>query len=244
MFGLNDKIALVTGATGGIGLEIVNKYLAAGAKVIATGRDEAKLAELFGHDNRVSTLKCDLSKPDQIETMYEAALTKLGRIDILVSNAGITKDNLMLRMSLADFEEVMMLNAGACFLLNKLAIKSMMRERWGRIINISSIVAFMGNAGQVNYTASKAAIVAMTKSLAREVASRNITVNAIAPGFIKTKMTDVLSDAIKESLVKNIPLGEIGLPDDIAYGAVYLASNEARYMTGQTLHINGGMYIG
>ena len=233
----------MTGATGGIGLEIVNKYLSAGAKVIATGRDEAKLAELFANNDRVTTLKCDIAQPDQIEAMYESALAKFGKIDILVSNAGITKDNLMLRMSFEDFEEVMRVNAGACFLLNKLAMKSMMRERWGRIINVSSVVAFSGNAGQVNYAASKAAIIAMTKSLAREVASRNITVNAIAPGFIKTKMTEVLSSAIKEAIVKNIPLGEIGVPEDIAYGAVYLASNEARYMTGQTLHINGGMFI-
>lgn len=244
MFSLNDKIALVTGATGGIGHAIVSRYLEAGARVIAVGRNLEKLTSLFEREERVFSLQCDLAQPEQIEAMYESAAAKYGKIDILVSNAGITKDNLALRLSLEDFEEVMKVNAGACFLLNKLAVKSMMKERAGRIINISSVVAFMGNAGQVNYSASKAAIIAMTKSLAREVASRNITVNAIAPGFIDTKMTAVLSDTIKASVIKNIPLGEIGAPEDIAYGAVYLASQEARYMTGQTLHINGGMFIG
>jgi len=242
MFDLKGKVALITGASGGIGQEIAKKFLDAGAYVIATGRDESKLSKLFSGDN-VAIIKCDLSDQAQIGAMYEFALAKFGKIDILVSNAGITKDNLSLRMSFEDFEEVMMVNAGACFALNKLAVKSMMKQRWGRIINISSIVGVMGNAGQVNYSASKAAIIAMTKSFAREVASRNITVNAIAPGFIKTQMTDVLSDAIQESLVKNIPLGEIGKPEDIAFGAVYLASDEARYMTGQTLHINGGMLM-
>jgi 3-oxoacyl-[acyl-carrier protein] reductase len=243
MFDLQNKVALVTGATSGIGLEIVQKYLECGAWVIATGRDGEKLQSLFDNNKQVFPLVCDLSRQEEVESMYDSALEKFGRIDILVSNAGITKDNLALRMTASDFADVMQVNAGACFLLNKLAVKSMMKARYGRIINISSVVAFTGNAGQVNYSASKAAIVAITKSLAREVASRNITVNSIAPGFIQTKMTDVLSDEIKDSILKNIPLGCMGLPRDVAYAAVYLASDEARYMTGQTLHINGGMFI-
>ncbi len=243
MFDLKGKTALVTGATGGIGREITERFLEAGANVVATGRNKKKLIELFGNKANVACITCDLADHTKIESVFDDANSKFDGIDILVSNAGITKDNLALRMSFEDFEEVMLVNTGATFLLNKFAIKAMMKKRWGRIINISSIVAFTGNPGQVNYTASKAAIVAMSKSFAKEVASRNITVNVIAPGFIQTPMTDSLNETLKESLIKNIPIGSIGEARDIASGAVYLASNEAKYITGHTLHINGGMYM-
>ena len=244
MFDLSGKKALVTGASGGIGEQIVKTLSAQGAKLAISGRNEEKLQKLAFEIGGAEIIAGDLGNKEDVLRIYQVAEEKLEGIDILVCNAGLTKDGLVLRMSEEDFSQVLDVNLKSTFLLNKEAIKKMMRRKFGRIINIASVVAFSGNPGQANYVASKAGMVGMSKSLAQEVASRGITINCIAPGFIATNMTDILNDTQKESILKNIPTGKMGLPSDIAAGVVYLASNEGGYVTGTTLHINGGLYTG
>ena len=244
MFDLTGKNALVTGATGGIGKEIVANLVAQGAKVIITGTRENVLQEIKQNfTNSVDYIVTNLSDSTMVANLFDDAEKLLGQIDVLVCNAGITKDTLAMRMSDEQWQEVMDVNLTATFKLNRAAIKKMMKRRDGRIINISSIVGVTGNAGQANYVASKSGMIGMSKSLAQEVAARGITVNCIAPGFIATPMTDVLNDKVKEGILSKIPAGKMGVSSDIASGVVYLASKEAAYVTGQTLHINGGMYM-
>ncbi len=242
MFDLTGKTALVTGATGGIGGAIAKAMHAQGATVILSGRNQGKLDELAAElGERVHTVACDLSNLDSIDSFAAEAEAKTGQIDILVNNAGITRDGLMMRMSDEDWQSVINTNLTSAFKLSRAIMKGMMKRRYGRIMSVASIVGAQGNAGQANYAASKAGLIGMSKSLAMEVAPRGITVNTIAPGFIVTPMTDVLPDAVKEALLGQIPAKKLGTSEDIAAGAVFLASEEAGYMTGQTLHINGGM---
>jgi len=242
MFDLSGKTALVTGATGGIGAAIARALHKAGATVAISGTRanvlEALKVEL---GERVHVLPCNLSDAADVEKLVPAAEAALGGLDILVNNAGITKDNLAMRMKDEDWNAVIDVNLTAGFRLARAAMRGMMKKRWGRMINITSVVGVTGNPGQANYVASKAGIIGLTKSLAQELASRNVTVNAVAPGFIATPMTDVLNDKQKEGILAKVPAGRLGSPDDIAVAVLYLASEEAGYVTGQTLHVNGGM---
>ncbi|MBI2233792.1 MAG: 3-oxoacyl-[acyl-carrier-protein] reductase [Micavibrio aeruginosavorus] len=242
MFDLSGKTALVTGATGGIGNAIAKALHAQGAVVGISGRNEAKLNELAAElGDRVHVLPADLGDLTQIDALVKAATEAMGKIDILVNNAGLTKDNLSLRMKQEEWDEVIRVNLTATFLLAQACQRGMMKARWGRVINISSVVGTTGNPGQCNYVASKAGLAGWTKAMAAEIASRNVTVNCIAPGFIATPMTDVLTDDQKTKINSTIPMGRMGTPDDIAAACVYLASEEAAYVTGQTIHVNGGM---
>ena len=242
MFDLTGKTALVTGATGGIGGQIAKDLAANGAEVIITGRNETTLSKLANELGvKAKTIACDLSKQSEVETLIAKAEEKAGKVDILINNAGLTKDTLMMRMRPEDWDEVLNVNLKAAFILSKDAVRGMIKRRFGRIISISSIVGVMGNAGQANYAASKAGLIAMSKSLALEVASRGITVNCIAPGFIATRMTDTIPEAARDALIAKIPAVRLGMPSDIAAAALFLSSDEASYITGQTLHINGGM---
>ena len=245
MINLENKRALITGATGGIGSEIAHTLHRLGCEVVITGtRVELleKVAATCG-DAKIHVLPCNLANRDEANTLFERAEDNFGPIDILINNAGMTRDGLIMRMRDEDFEEVININLTAVFRLCRSAVKSMLRRRKGRIINVSSVVASSGNPGQANYVASKAGIIGLTKSLALEVGSRGITVNAIAPGFIKTPMTDKLTDEQRLAIAQRIPLARFGEPEDIANAAAYLASDEAAYITGQTLHVNGGMYL-
>ena len=242
MYDLNDKSALVTGASGGIGSAIARKLHAAGAKVALSGtRQEPleRLAEELGE--RAYILPCNLSDMAAVEVLPKQAIETLGSLDILVNNAGITRDNLFMRMSDEEWQSVIDVNLTATMKLCKGALRGMMKSRWGRIINISSIVGATGNPGQGNYAASKAGMVGMSKSLAYEVASRGITVNVVAPGFIATAMTDKLADDRKEAILAQIPAGRMGAAEDIASAVAFLASEGSGYVTGSTLHVNGGM---
>ena len=242
MYDLNDKSALVTGASGGIGSAIARKLHAAGAKVALSGtRQEPleRLAEELGE--RAYILPCNLSDMAAVEVLPKQAIETLGSLDILVNNAGITRDNLFMRMSDEEWQSVIDVNLTATMKLCKGALRGMMKSRWGRIINISSIVGATGNPGQGNYAASKAGMVGMSKSLAYEVASRGITVNVVAPGFIATAMTDKLTDDRKEAILEQIPAGRMGAAEDIASAVAFLASDGSGYVTGSTLHVNGGM---
>ena len=244
MFELKGKAALVTGASGGIGYEIAKQLIGQGAKVVISGTRQEKLAEIqkeFGEE-KCTYVVCDLSQEDHVEHFFEQAEKLAGQIDILVCNAGITKDSLALRMKNEDFDQVINVNLRSTFILNRNAIKKMVRRKHGRIINIASVVGFTGNPGQVNYVASKAGMVGMSKSFAQEVATRGITVNCVAPGFIATPMTEVLNEKQEGEILSSIPAGKMGAPEDIANGVVFLASDEASYVTAQTLHINGGMF--
>ena len=244
MFDLTNKIALVTGATGGIGRSIVKDFIASGAKVVAVGRNQEKLKELnneFGE--MVFTMECDFNDKSQVSFLFENAEKEYGNIDILVCNAGITKDNLALRLKDEDWDGVIEMNLNSTFRLNRSAIKSMMKRRYGRIINISSVIGLSGNAGQANYAASKAGIIAMSKSLAKEVAARGITVNCVAPGYIDTPMTQVLNDDIKNNIISHIPAKRIGIPKDVSSAVIFLASDESSYINGHTLNVNGGMLM-
>jgi 3-oxoacyl-[acyl-carrier protein] reductase len=244
MFNLTGKLALVTGATGGIGQSIVKALVNQGAKVIMVGRNEEKLQNLKQElSDKVYSLICDFNDDSQINSLIENAEKQFGNIDILVCNAGITKDNLALRIKDEDWDIVIQMNLTSTFKLNRAAIKSMMKRRYGRIINISSVIGLSGNAGQSNYAASKAGIIAMSKSIAKEVASRGITINCVAPGYIDTPMTEVLGDDIKNSIIAHIPLGRIGTPQDVANTVLFLASDESSYVTGHTLSVNGGMLM-
>ena len=242
MYDLNDKSALVTGASGGIGSAIARKLHAAGAKVALSGtRQEPleRLAEELGE--RAYILPCNLSDMAAVEVLPKQTIETLGSLDILVNNAGITRDNLFMRMSDEEWQSVIDVNLTATMKLCKGALRGMMKSRWGRIINISSIVGATGNPGQGNYAASKAGMVGMSKSLAYEVASRGITVNVVAPGFIATAMTDKLADDRKEAILAQIPAGRMGAAEDIASAVAFLASDGSGYVTGSTLHVNGGM---
>jgi 3-oxoacyl-[acyl-carrier protein] reductase len=242
LFNLEGKRALVTGASGGIGQAIAKLFLAQGARVALHGTNAEKLAKLqaeLGADT--VAVAANLSDPKGAEELFKNAETALGGIDILVNNAGITRDQLSMRMTDDDWQSVIDVNLTSAFKLARAATKGMMKSRWGRIITITSIVGTTGNPGQANYAAAKAGLVGMSKSLAAELSSRNITVNCIAPGFIATPMTDVLTEDQQKAIFGRIPAGRMGTPEEIAAGALYLASTEAAYVTGQTLHINGGM---
>ena len=243
MFDLAGKTALVTGASGGIGSAIARQLHARGAAVVLSGtRSEALESLKSEFAERVHVAPCNLADTGSVEALPKAAEAVAGApIDILVNNAGITRDNLFMRMKDDEWEQVLAVNLGAVFRLSRGVLRGMMKKRWGRIISITSIVGVTGNPGQGNYAAAKAAIIGMSKSLAAEVASRNITVNCVAPGFIVTAMTDALSEDQKSALLGRIPAGRMGEPKDVAGAVVYLASEEAGYVTGQTLHVNGGM---
>lgn len=246
MFELNGRNALVTGATGGIGEAIARQLHKAGATVAISGRQVEKLDKLAAElGDRVHVTPCDLGDRAQVGKLIDGAIAKLGRVDILVNNAGLTKDNLFMVMKDEQWDDVIAVNLTSTFMLMRAAARAMMRSKtgYGRIINISSVSGVLGNPGQANYAASKAGMIGMTKSLAREVGSRGITANCIAPGFIKTAMTDALNEKQTEEISKMIPAQRFGDPDDIAMGALYLASDAAAYVTGQTLHINGGMLM-
>ena len=242
MFNLTDKNALVTGASGGIGGAIARALHAAGARVGLSGTRAGALDALAGElGDGAFAVPADLSSANGAKTLVKDAEAALGGIDILVNNAGLTRDQLAVRMSDEDWQMVLDVNLTAAFRLSRGCLRGMMKKRWGRIVSVTSIVGISGNPGQANYAASKAALIGMSKSLAQEVASRNITVNCVAPGFIDTPMTEGLSDEQKHNLTARIPAGRLGEPADIAGARVFLASDEASYVTGQTLHVNGGM---
>lgn len=242
MFDLTSKTALITGASGGIGGEIARALHAAGATVALSGTRTEPLEALAADlGDRTHVLPCNLSDPEAVAALPKQAADAMGSVDILVNNAGITRDNLFMRMSDDEWQSVIDVNLTATFKLCKGVLRGMMKARWGRIVNISSVVGATGNPGQGNYAAAKAGMVGMSKSLAYEVASRGITVNAVAPGFIATAMTDKLTDDQKSAILTQIPSGRMGTPEEIAAAVLYLASPEAAYVTGTTLHVNGGM---
>jgi 3-oxoacyl-[acyl-carrier protein] reductase len=242
MFELAGKKALVTGASGGIGGAIATALHRQGAIVAISGTRRDTLEQRAGElGEGVHVLPCDLADKQAVETLIPSAEAALGGLDILVNNAGITRDGLFLRMKDEDWDDVLAVNLTAAFRLCRAAVKGMMRRRYGRIINITSVVGVTGNPGQANYTAAKAGMIGMTKSLAAEVASRTVTVNCVAPGFIASPMTDALNDKQKETILANVPAGRLGSGEDVGAAVVFLASAEAAYVTGQTLHVNGGM---
>ena len=242
---LNKKNIIVTGASGGIGNAIVEKLYEQGGNVLATGTREEKLQELKDKFKNIKILKFDISNHDKIEEFINNATNELdGSLDCIVNNAGITKDNLTIRMSIDEWSKVIDINLTSTFLMSKFAIKKMLKNKAGKIINITSVVGHTGNVGQANYTASKAGIVAMSKSLAIEYAKKNINVNCISPGFISTAMTDAIDEKFKESIISKIPANRLGKPEDIANAVLFLASSGSDYINGETLHVNGGMYLG
>ena len=244
MSNLNKKNIVVTGATGGIGKSIVQKLDSVGANILASGTKQEKLDELKMKFNNLKILKFDISKIDEIEKFIEDAASLLGgQLDCIVNNAGITQDNIALRMSLDEWRKVIDINLTSTFLLNKFAIKKMLKNKSGKIINITSVVGHTGNLGQANYTASKAGIVAMSKSLAMEYAKKNININCISPGFIKTAMTEKIDDKFKETIISKIPSAKLGEPEDVANAVIFLASDQSDYINGETIHVNGGMYM-
>ena len=244
MSSLNKKNIVVTGATGGIGTAIIQKLDSVGANILASGTKQEKLDELKVKFDNLKILKFDISKIDEIEKFIEDAANLLGgNFDCIVNNAGITQDNLAIRMSLDEWRKVIDINLTSTFLLSKFAIKKMLKNKSGKIINITSVVGHTGNLGQANYTASKAGIVAMSKSLAMEYAKKNINVNCISPGFIKTAMTEKIDDKFKETIISKIPSAKLGEPEDVANAVIFLASNQSDYINGETIHVNGGMYM-
>jgi 3-oxoacyl-[acyl-carrier protein] reductase len=247
MFSLKDKVALVTGASQGIGRDTALALAEAGAKVAVAARTEEKLAALVSDIAAAGgtslAVKMDVADAEQVKAGFKQALEKFGRLDILVNNAAITRDGLAMRMKADDWEAVLRTNLTGAHLCIQQALPTMMKARAGRIINISSVVAQSGNAGQANYVAAKAGIIGLTKAIAIEMASRNITVNAVAPGFVETPMTDALPDKVKEELKTRIPLGRMGSARDVAVAIVFLASDEAGYITGHVLNVNGGMHL-
>jgi 3-oxoacyl-[acyl-carrier protein] reductase len=247
MFSLKDKVAVVTGASQGIGRDTALALAQAGARVVVAARNEEKLAalvsEITAASGKAFALKMDVADADQVKAGFKQIIEKFGRLDILVNNAAVTRDGLAMRMKKDDWDAVIQTNLTGAHLCIQQVLPTMMKARAGRIINISSIVAQMGNAGQANYVAAKAGVIGLTKAIAIEIASRNITVNAVAPGFIATPMTDVLSDEVKEALKVRIPLGRMGSPRDVASAIVFLASDEAGYITGHVLNVNGGMHL-
>jgi len=240
---LENKKIIVTGASGGIGNSIVEKLNDCGANVLASGTRSEKLEELKSKFNKIKILKFDISQSDKIEEFIDNAANELGGLDCIVNNAGITQDNLAIRMSIDEWKKVIDINLTSTFLMSKFAIKKMLKNKKGKIINITSVVGHTGNLGQANYTASKAGLVAMSKSLAIEYAKKNINVNCISPGFIKTAMTDKIDEKFKEVIVSKIPSARLGEPEDIANAVLFLASENSNYINGETLHVNGGMYM-
>ena len=241
---LKENNIIVTGATGGLGNSIIKKLYDAGANILATGTKNEKLEELKKKFENIKVLKFDISETNNLENFIEDATKQLGgRLDSLVNNAGITQDNLAIRMSIEEWKKVIEINLTSTFLISKFAIKKMLKNKKGKIINITSVVGHTGNLGQTNYTASKAGIVAMSKSLAIEYAKKNINVNCISPGFIKTAMTDKIDEKFKEVIISKIPSARLGEPEDVANAVIFLASSHADYINGETLHVNGGMYM-
>jgi len=244
VFDLNGKKALITGASGGIGQEIAKALSNFGAEICISGRNEEKLTLLKDSlDSQCHIIRCDLSKEDDVINLVKEAEDCMGTIDVLINNAGITKDNIFLRMSDEEWDQVYKTNLYSTFKILKLVTKGMVKRRYGRIVNISSVVGVTGGAGQANYASSKAGIIAMTKSLSQEFATRNITLNCIAPGFIETNMTSGLDEKRKEAILKSIPANRFGLPEDLSSAVIFLVSEESSYITGQTIHINGGLYM-
>ncbi len=244
MMNLENKKIIITGATGGIGNSIVKSLSDAGAKILATGTRLEKLEELKSKFKNTDILKFDISKGDEIEEFIENATKQLGGgLDCLINNAGITQDNLAIRMNIDEWKKVIDINLTSTFLLSKFAVKKMLKNKYGKIINITSVVGHTGNLGQANYTASKAGIVAMSKSLALEYAKKNININCISPGFIKTEMTDKIEEKFKEAIISKIPSSRLGEPEDVANAVLFLASDQSNYINGETIHVNGGMYM-
>tara|TARA_Y100000591_G_scaffold266755_1_gene240629 strand:+ start:201 stop:938 length:738 start_codon:yes stop_codon:yes gene_type:complete len=244
MIDLKGKNIIVTGASGGIGNSIISKLNNSGANILASGTKKEKLNDLKNNFKNIKTIPFDISKSEKIEEFIENATKELGgSVDCLVNNAGITQDNLAIRMSLEEWQNVININLTSTFLMSKFIIKKMLKNKYGKIVNITSVVGHTGNLGQANYTASKAGIIAMSKSLAIEYAKKNINVNCISPGFIKTAMTDKLDDKFKEAIISKIPSARLGEPDDIANAVLFLCSNHSNYINGETLHVNGGMYM-
>lgn len=248
MSDLTGKTAIITGASRGIGAEIAKRFAQAGAKVVVNysgsqEKAEAVVASIKENGGEAIAVKANVSDAESVKAMVEEAMAAFGTVDILVNNAGITRDNLMMRMKDDEWDDVINTNLKGVFVCTKAVTRQMMKQRSGRIVNIASIVGVMGNAGQANYVASKAGVIGLTKTTARELASRGITANAVAPGFITTDMTDALNDEIQQSMMAQIPLGRFGKPEEVAKAALFLASDEASYMTGQTLHLDGGMVM-
>ena len=241
---LKENNIIVTGATGGIGNSIIQKLYDAGANILATGTKDEKLQELKKKFQNIQTFKFDISQTENLENFIEDATKKLGgKLDCIINNAGITQDNLAIRMSIEEWKKVIDINLTSTFLISKFAIKKMLKNKKGKIINITSVVGHTGNLGQSNYTASKAGIVAMSKSLAIEYAKKNININCISPGFIKTAMTDKIDEKFKEVIISKIPSARLGEPEDVANAVIFLASSYSDYINGETLHVNGGMYM-
>jgi len=245
---LAGRVALITGASQGIGRACALKLAQAGAMVAVAARSQEKLQELVAEiehaGGKAAAFPLDVADEEQVKSTFKAVISQFGKIEILVNNAGITRDQLILRMKRADWDAVLNTNLTSAYLCTQQAIGSMLRQRWGRIVNITSIFGEIGQAGQANYTASKAGLIGLTKAIAREVASRNITCNAVAPGFIETAMTTDLSPELKETALSHIPLGRVGTVEDVAYAVRFLASEEAAYITGHVLDVNGGMHMG
>jgi 3-oxoacyl-[acyl-carrier protein] reductase len=245
---LKGKVAIVTGGSRGIGRAIATTLAAAGATVVVNYKGNQSAADevvraIEAAEGQSLAVQADISKPDEVERLFKTTLDRYGKIDILVNNAGITRDTLLLRMKEEDFDAVLDTNLRGVYLCTKAALRPMTKARGGRIVNITSVVGLMGNAGQSNYAAAKAGIIGFTKSTAREMASRNITINAVAPGYVETELTGVLSDQIRTAILENIPLGRLGTPQDIANVVCFLASDQAAYITGQTLTVDGGMVM-
>ena len=243
MINFDNKKIIITGATGGIGNELVKKFISLKGKVLATGTNNEKLEKLKKEYPDIEILKFYISKHSEIENFIEDASLKIKGLDILVNNAGITIDNLSLRMKNEEWKKVIDINLSSTFFICKYGIKKMLKNKFGRIINITSIVGHTGNIGQANYTASKAGMIAMSKSFALEYAKKNITINCVSPGFIQTAMTDKISDEIKKTLMARIPMNKLGNGEDISNSVAFLASDAASYITGETIHVNGGMYM-
>ena len=244
MSNLENKNIIVTGASGGIGNAIIKKLNETGANILASGTRIKKLEELKKKYEKIKILKFDISQSEKIEEFIENATNELGgSLDGIINNAGITQDNLAIRMSLEEWQKVININLTSTFLLSKFAIKKMLKNKSGKIVNITSVVGHTGNLGQANYTASKAGIVAMSKSLAIEYAKKNININCISPGFIKTAMTDKIDEKFKEVIISKIPSARLGEPDDIANAVLFLSSDQSNYINGETIHVNGGMYM-
>ena len=247
MLNLSGKIALITGSTRGIGRAVAEKLAQAGATVIVTGRSEDRALEVAKEikertGSETFAVGMDIGMRESVEEAFKKITERFGCVDILVNNAGINRDMLFLRMKLEDWEGVIRVNLTGTFIVTQLAVRGMIKKRWGRIINVSSVVAFIGNVGQANYSSAKAGLIGFTKTLARELASRNITVNAVAPGFIETDMTEVLPEDIKENFLKQIPMGRFGKPEDVAGVVLFLASDLSGYITGEVIHVNGGLF--
>ena len=243
MINLENKKILVTGATGGIGNAIVKKLNSLNANIMATGTNDLKLKKIVNDFPKINIVKFDISQHSKIESFIENVSNTLGGLDVLINNAGITMDNLSLRMKSEEWEKVINLNLTSSFYLSKFAIKKMLKNKFGRIINITSIVGHIGNLGQSNYSASKAGLIAMSKSLAIEYARKNITVNCVSPGFIETNMTDNINEKYKEELLSRIPMKKLGTGEDVSNTVAFLSSDSSSYITGETIHVNGGMYM-